>query len=203
MCPATSSSRCATTRSSTSSSARSRSRPAACSRTSTRRCCPRRRAGPRLSFFENSVAQWIAYQTSNLGVAGSSPVGVVGHAQFPLAVGHRQGQGLLAGVLSSLPLSSALRRHPSYPGVARHHPVNCFFKSRTHGSRRAVVGGTRPRELSSCPPSDLSSIHPSIHDTKPSNRDGATIDQNRFTNCSICFICLARVESLSSRVVSV
>ena len=25
----------------------------------------------------NSVAQWIAYQTSNLGVAGSSPVGVV------------------------------------------------------------------------------------------------------------------------------
>ena len=24
----------------------------------------------------NSVAQWIAYQTSNLGVAGSSPVGV-------------------------------------------------------------------------------------------------------------------------------
>ena len=28
-----------------------------------------------LSF--NSVAQWIAYQTSNLGVAGSSPVGVV------------------------------------------------------------------------------------------------------------------------------
>ena len=26
----------------------------------------------------NSVAQWIAYQTSNLGVAGSSPVGVGG-----------------------------------------------------------------------------------------------------------------------------
>ena len=26
--------------------------------------------------FKNSVAQWIAYQTSNLGVAGSSPVGV-------------------------------------------------------------------------------------------------------------------------------
>ena len=26
---------------------------------------------------KNSVAQWIAYQTSNLGVAGSSPVGVV------------------------------------------------------------------------------------------------------------------------------
>ena len=25
---------------------------------------------------KNSVAQWIAYQTSNLGVAGSSPVGV-------------------------------------------------------------------------------------------------------------------------------
>ena len=24
----------------------------------------------------NSVAQWLAYQTSNLGVAGSSPVGV-------------------------------------------------------------------------------------------------------------------------------
>ena len=31
-----------------------------------------------LSF--NSVAQWIAYQTSNLGVAGSSPVGVDGVA---------------------------------------------------------------------------------------------------------------------------
>ena len=28
-------------------------------------------------FSFNSVAQWIAYQTSNLGVAGSSPVGVV------------------------------------------------------------------------------------------------------------------------------
>ena len=38
-----------------------------------------------------------AYQTSNLGVAGSSPVGVGcrRHAQIPLAVGHRQG-GLLA-----------------------------------------------------------------------------------------------------------
>ena len=29
------------------------------------------------SLQNNSVAQWIAYQTSNLGVAGSSPVGVV------------------------------------------------------------------------------------------------------------------------------
>ena len=29
---------------------------------------------------KNSVAQWIAYQTSNLGVAGSSPVGVGPHA---------------------------------------------------------------------------------------------------------------------------
>ena len=42
------------------------------------------------------------------------------HAQFPLAVGHRQGQGLLAGVLSSLPLSSALRR--SLPRVCRQAP---------------------------------------------------------------------------------
>ena len=32
---------------------------------------------------KNSVAQWIAYQTSNLGVAGSSPVGVVAHARSP------------------------------------------------------------------------------------------------------------------------
>ena len=31
---------------------------------------------PRPRPFFNSVAQWIAYQTSNLGVAGSSPVGV-------------------------------------------------------------------------------------------------------------------------------
>ena len=37
---------------------------------------PGRCAGQRL--MQNSVAQWIAYQTSNLGVAGSSPVGVVG-----------------------------------------------------------------------------------------------------------------------------
>ena len=40
---------------------------------------------PDQRLMQNSVAQWIAYQTSNLGVAGSSPVGVVGrHAQFPL-----------------------------------------------------------------------------------------------------------------------
>ena len=31
----------------------------------------------RVLYIFNSVAQWIAYQTSNLGVAGSSPVGVV------------------------------------------------------------------------------------------------------------------------------
>ena len=31
----------------------------------------------RVPLFSNSVAQWIAYQTSNLGVAGSIPVGVV------------------------------------------------------------------------------------------------------------------------------
>merc|ERR1712100_533522 len=30
----------------------------------------------RVLYIFNSVAQWIAYQTSNLGVAGSSPVGV-------------------------------------------------------------------------------------------------------------------------------
>ena len=42
--------------------------------------------------------KWMAYQTSNLGVAGSSPVGVGcrRHAQFPLAVGHRQGRLLEA-----------------------------------------------------------------------------------------------------------
>ena len=76
---------------------------------------------------KNSVAQWIAYQTSNLGVAGSSPVGVGcrRHAQFPLAVGHRQGQGLLAGVLSSLPLSSALRR--AYPACRRAPPSKLLF----------------------------------------------------------------------------
>ena len=34
-------------------------------------------AAASLFFSNNSVAQWIAYQTSNLGVAGSSPVGVV------------------------------------------------------------------------------------------------------------------------------
>ena len=40
---------------------------------------------PDQRLMHNSVAQWIAYQTSNLGVAGSSPVGVVGrYAQFPL-----------------------------------------------------------------------------------------------------------------------
>ena len=32
---------------------------------------------PDQRLMQNSVAQWIAYQTSNLGVAGSSPVGVV------------------------------------------------------------------------------------------------------------------------------
>ena len=31
---------------------------------------------PDQRLMQNSVAQWIAYQTSNLGVAGSSPVGV-------------------------------------------------------------------------------------------------------------------------------
>ena len=37
-------------------------------------CTPRPTTVPRPRL--NSVAQWIAYQTSNLGVAGSSPVGV-------------------------------------------------------------------------------------------------------------------------------
>ena len=101
----------------------------ACSRTSTRRCCPEGAPGPRP--MQNSVAQWTAAsETSNLGVAGSSPVGVgCGRSRaIPLAVGHRQGQGLLAGVLSSLPLSSALRR--SYP-ACRQAPPDCFFKSRS------------------------------------------------------------------------
>ena len=82
---------------------------------------------PDQRLMQNSVAQWIAYQTSNLGVAGSSPVGVGcrRHAQFPLAVGHRQGQGLLAGVLSSLPLSSALRR--AYPACRRAPPSKLLF----------------------------------------------------------------------------
>ena len=47
------------------------------------------------------------------------------HAQFPLAVGHRQGQGLLAGVLSSLALSSALRR--AYPACRRAPPSKLLF----------------------------------------------------------------------------
>ena len=42
--------------------------------------------------FCNSVAQWIAYQTSNLGVAGSSPVGVVSPiARRPFSIRGRVG----------------------------------------------------------------------------------------------------------------
>ena len=84
---------------------------------------------PDQRLMQNSVAQWIAYQTSNLGVAGSSPVGVVGcrrHAQFPLAVGHRQGQGLLAGVLSSLPLVGS---PPSYPACRQAPPSKLLFQN--------------------------------------------------------------------------
>ena len=43
-------------------------------------------------FSNNSVAQWIAYQTSNLGVAGSSPVGVVSPiARRPFSIRGRVG----------------------------------------------------------------------------------------------------------------
>ena len=43
-------------------------------------------------FSQNSVAQWIAYQTSNLGVAGSSPVGVVSPiARRPFSIRGRVG----------------------------------------------------------------------------------------------------------------
>ena len=43
---------------------------------------------PDQRLMQNSVAQWIAYQTSNLGVAGSSPVGVVGLTRtIPIAGG--------------------------------------------------------------------------------------------------------------------
>ena len=47
---------------------------------------------PRPRPFFNSVAQWIAYQTSNLGVAGSSPVGVVSPiARRPFSIRGRVG----------------------------------------------------------------------------------------------------------------
>ena len=46
----------------------------------------------RVPLFSNSVAQWIAYQTSNLGVAGSSPVGVVSPiARRPFSIRGRVG----------------------------------------------------------------------------------------------------------------
>ena len=59
----------------------------------------------RVLYILNSVAQWIAYQTSNLGVAGSSPVGVV----VDLVV------RLLDGVVAN-----ACRRYvpPAGPGAA-------------------------------------------------------------------------------------
>ena len=59
----------------------------------------------RVLFIFNSVAQWIAYQTSNLGVAGSSPVGLV----VDLVV------RLLDGVVAN-----ACRRYvlPAGPGAA-------------------------------------------------------------------------------------
>ena len=49
---------------------------------SLKRCGDGSTPSPRL---QNSVAQWIAYQTSNLGVEGSSPVGVVRSRVHPQA----------------------------------------------------------------------------------------------------------------------
>ena len=49
---------------------------------------------PDQRLMQNSVAQWIAYQTSNLGVAGSSPVGVVAVTRnFPSQSGTGKGKG--------------------------------------------------------------------------------------------------------------
>ena len=56
-----------------------------CSSVAERPLCMRKAQGsnPCSSKLQNnSVAQWIAYQTSNLGVAGSSPVGVVSYCSM-------------------------------------------------------------------------------------------------------------------------
>ena len=90
---------------------------------------------PDQRLMQNSVAQWIAYQTSNLGVAGSSPVGVVGrHAQFPLdrhagrrthprlrPVASRLGEALAGHAAPSDDLcdTSCPRRTEGFPGGRR------------------------------------------------------------------------------------
>ena len=56
-----------------------------CSSVAERPLCMRKAQGSNpcsSSLQNNSVAQWIAYQTSNLGVAGSSPVGVVSYCSM-------------------------------------------------------------------------------------------------------------------------
>jgi hypothetical protein len=69
----------------------------------------------------NSVAQWIAYQTSNLGVAGSSPVGVVGD-------GNNAGPKFALCVLR--------------PGVTDHAQIDLLIGTGNETVKFSVTGGS-------------------------------------------------------------